>query len=388
MNVDVAVIGAGAAGLMCAIEAGRRGKSVVVLEHNDRILKKIRISGGGRCNFTNNSVEPSNYLSENPSFCISALSRFTPADVKDMVGRHGIAYYEKEAGQLFCRESAEQIVSMLSDECRAAHVTTMLRTKILDVGRDSVFHVRLDGDMVEAAGLVIASGGLSVPSLGASDIGYRIASTFGLRVVPPRPGLVPLCWKDEDAAHFADLTGVSFDATLTTGDVSFTGKALLTQRGLSGPALLQISSYWRGGREVTIDLLPSLDLPSLLKANHQKKITVSQLLEGCVPRRLLKRICDLNGFDRPLCEHPASTLARIDTAFRRWQFIPAGTEGFGKAEVTCGGIDTRELSSQSMEARNIPGLYCIGEVVDVTGWLGGYNAHGAWSSGYAAGLHV
>jgi predicted Rossmann fold flavoprotein len=345
-RIDVIIIGAGAAGLMCAIEAGRRGRSVLVLERNESVGKKIRISGGGRCNFTNIYTAPENFLSGNPSFHKSALSRYTPEDFIALVRRHRIAYHEKKLGQLFCDGASQQIIDMLLKECANAGAGIRVNCRVAEIHKDNRFHVSTGEESLECESLVIASGGLSIPKIGATDFGYAIARQFGIRIRETRPGLVPMTLSGEDGA-FKELSGVSFDANVSCGKTRFHENVLFTHRGLSGPAILQISSYWKPGESMLIQPL-----------QH--------------PRRFTQKWREIYG--------PAP--------IESWNVVPAGTEGYAKAEVTLGGVDTHELSSKTMEAQRVPGLYFVGEVVDVTGHLGGFNFQWAWASGFVAGQYV
>jgi len=382
---DVIILGAGAAGLMCAIEAGRRGRTVAVVERNDAIGEKIRISGGGRCNFTNRVVRGEEYVSANPSFCRSALARFTPEDVQALVTRHGIPFHEKKLGQLFCDGSAREIITMLGRECSAAGARILTGRSVTAVARNDRFRVEANGETLESASLVVATGGLSVPKLGATDLGYRIARQFGLEVVTPRPGLVPLLFAGEGTSWFAAMSGVSLDAVVSCAGVSFTDSVLFTHRGLSGPAVLQISSYWNAGEEISLDLAPGIDVEKFLKARHGSHATVETVLAEILPRRLAAKWCELHNAVKPIGQCSFRELAALAANLREWRVVPTGTEGYGKAEVTCGGVDTRGLSSRTMGVKSVPGLYFIGEVVDVTGHLGGFNFQWAWASGHAAG---
>ena len=392
--VDVVIIGAGAAGLMCAIEAGRRGRSVTVLEHNASVGEKIRISGGGRCNFTNTAAGPANYLSRNPRFCISALSRFTPADLIARVTKHSIDYYEKKLGQLFCTGSARQIIDMLLADCRNAGVSIRTSVDVAavaspggenDPGR---FVIETSAGRFSAVSLVVASGGLSLPKLGATPLGYRLAEQFGLRIVTPRPGLVPFLWRPEEARYFLGLSGISVDVAIHCREAEFRESLLFTHRGLSGPAILQVSSYWEPGDAVVIDLLPGTDAGQFLRDLHPTRKELATVLERRLPVRFVRAWLEMYGGSRPMAAYSSDELARLARGLSCWQFVPAGTEGFGKAEVTVGGVDTDDLSSKTMEAKKVPGLYFIGEVMDVTGWLGGYNFQWAWASGWAAGQYA
>lgn len=385
---DVIIVGAGAAGLMCAIEAGNRGRRVLLLEHNETVGQKIGISGGGRCNFTNINAEPSRYVSQNPRFCYSALSRYTPADIVAYIERHDIPYHEKKLGQLFCDDSAQRVIDALLMDCAAAQVDIRLNGTVDMVEKGDLFSLTTWRGIFQAPALVIATGGLSIPQLGATDFGYRIAEQFGMRVVPCAPGLVPL--KLADREELADLSGISFDAIVSCGKTSFEESALITHRGLSGPAILQISSFWEEGQNIVIDMFPGINLEELLlktKRISPKKYPKS-VLATQLSTRLAQRLCERYDWSKPLGETQDAALRAMAQQLQQWHIRPDETEGFGKAEVTCGGIDTRALSPKTMEAREIPGLYFIGEVVDVTGWLGGYNFQWAWASGVAAGNAV
>ncbi len=385
MEVDVIVIGAGAAGLFCAMTAGRR-RRVLVVEHGNQPGAKILISGGGRCNFTNLDTRPERFLSDNPHFCKSALSRYTQHDFIDLVNRHGIAFHEKTLGQLFCDGSARQILAMLLAECGAAGVGLELGRGVTAIAHDGGrFRVTTDKGDILAESLVIATGGPSIPKMGATGFAYDVARQFGLRVVTPRPALVPLTLGAEDLALAAPLSGVSVETVARLGKVSFREKLLFTHRGLSGPAVLQISSYWREGQAIAFDLAPDTDIAAVLKARkaERPRAEVKTILAEVLPARLAQALA--GDQSRPIGETGDKTLAGLAARINRWSVIPAGTEGFAKAEVTVGGIDTRDLSSRTMAANAVPGLHFIGEAVDVTGWLGGYNFQWAWSSGHAAG---
>jgi predicted Rossmann fold flavoprotein len=379
-TADVVIIGGGAAGLMCAIEAGRRGRRVVVLEQNRQVGRKILISGGGRCNFTNLHTTPANFISANPHFAKSALARYTPRDFIGLVERHGIRYHEKTLGQLFCDDSAAQIVGMLESECAAANVEIVTDCRVLAIGAG--FTVETSAGTIRTQSLVIASGGLSIPKIGATPFGYQIARQFGLRLIDCRPALVPVTFTREDRDRFADLAGVSADVAARTNGHKFREKLLFTHRGLSGPAILQASSYWRPGGPVEIDLLPDVDLPAALRASRAEIRTV---IGRFLPKRLAERWCEIHKFQGPSIGLSDREQQAISAGLHSWQVRPAGTEGYEKAEVTAGGVDTAELSSKTMETRKTPGLYFIGEVVDVTGHLGGFNFQWAWASGVAAG---
>jgi len=385
---DVVVVGGGAAGLFCAIEAGRRGRRVVVLERNRRLGRKIAISGGGRCNFTNVETRPESFLSENPDFCRSALARFTPADFVARIERRGIAYHEKKLGQLFCDGSAEQVTDMLRDECDAAGVDVRLDCDVREVAGPAPFRLRTSGGDFTTDALVLATGGLSIPKIGATDFAYRIARQFGLSVVPPRPGLVPFTLEPSVLERLRPLSGVSFCARVASGAGEFCEDVLVTHRGLSGPAILQISSYWSAGEAVRIDLLPDDPADSLFVEARGGAAALSTVLSRRLPKRFAQAWCDLEAPSRPMNRYSPRELAEVVAKAHDWRIVPNGTEGFAKAEVTAGGIDTRELSSKTMEARRVPGLYAIGEAVDVTGHLGGFNFQWAWASAYAAGQCV
>ncbi len=385
---DVVVAGGGAAGLMCAIEAGKRGRSVVVLEHAEKIGKKILISGGGRCNFTNIHATADRYLSENPHFPRSALSRYTPADFIALVEKHRIAYHEKKLGQLFCDRSSREIVSMLLAEANAANVEIRIGCRIERIARSGdEFEIATSGGAYRASSVVIASGGLSIPKMGATPFGHQVARQFGLRLVEPRPGLVPFTLSAEQLREFRSLSGVSIDVTVSPGDVAFRENMLFTHRGLSGPAILQISSYWRSGETITIDLLPDLSDETFFR-EIRTGAKVANWLSRRLPRRFVDVWLDPRIRDRPGAQLTRREVEELHGRLRRWEIRPDGTEGYAKAEVTVGGVDTRELSSKTMEARRVRGLYFIGEAVDVTGWLGGYNFQWAWASGWVAGQMV
>jgi predicted Rossmann fold flavoprotein len=391
---DVIIIGGGAAGLFCAIAAGKRGRRVLVLEHSETIGKKIRISGGGRCNFTNIYTNPDNFISANPHFCKSALARYAPADFISLVEKHGIAYHEKKLGQLFCDGSSQQIIDMLLRECAAAGVEIRCACQVLEVNKDpqtGSFTIVTNQGSWNASSLVIATGGLSIASLGATDFGYRIARQFGLRVEEPRPGLVPLTLTSQMLKQLSKLSGVSVDVLVSChGKIgkSFRENLLVTHRGLSGPAILQISNYWQPGKPISVNLLPDEDVYETLTSNQSSEIELANLLARHLPKRFAQAWCELYAASKPIKQYQAAELHDIAVKIHNLQITPSGTEGFKKAEVTAGGVATSELSSQTMEAKSVPGLYFIGEVVDVTGQLGGYNFQWAWASGYAAGKFV
>lgn len=382
---DVIILGAGAAGLMCAAQAGQRGLSVALIEKADAPGKKILISGGGRCNFTNLGAGPGNYLSANPHFAKSALARYTTADFVALVEQHGIAWHEKTLGQLFCDGSAKQIVAMLLAECPADRVTLTCDVEVDSVkrGEDGFFAVTAADDQWRAPALVIATGGPSIPKMGASDFAYRLARQFGLKVVEPRPALVPLTLGGEDVL-FRELSGVAAPVLARSGKTEFAEAALFTHKGLSGPAILQVSSYWRHGEEVGITFLPAAESDWLLSAKRDRpRGHLRTLLRERLPARLADALADQLGLERELGNIADKDLRAAQARLADWRFVPNGTEGLAKAEVTAGGIATAELSSRTMEAKKVPGLYAIGEAVDVTGWLGGYNFQWAWASGFA-----
>jgi predicted Rossmann fold flavoprotein len=389
-KVDVVVLGAGAAGMMCAIEAGRRGRRVVLLDHAERVGKKILISGGGRCNFTNIHTRPENFLSENPHFAKSALARFTPADIIAMVEQHGIRYHEKTLGQLFCDHSAHEFVAMLERECASAGVRVIVGARILALLQDGLFRVQTIETSFEAEAVVIATGGLSIPKMGATGLGYSFAEQFGLRIVECRPGLVPLVFSPEDRERWCDLAGVSAEVVATAGPrqrhANFQEKMLVTHRGLSGPAILQASSYWQPGESVLVDLAPNTEVMSpLWKRNARRDAAAAVLaIRASLPARMAQRWVEIH---EP-ADWTNASLSALEQQLHAWRLTPAGTEGYAKAEVTAGGVDTAELDAKTMQSRKVPGLYFIGEVVDVTGWLGGYNFQWAWASGASAGRAV
>lgn len=385
---DVLVIGGGAAGLMCALTAGRRGLRVLVVEHANRVGKKILMSGGGRCNFTNTGTTPANYLSANPHFCKSALARYTPADFIEMVERHGIAFHEKELGQLFCDESSKQIVKMLLDECEAAgvHIETSCSVESVQHG-DGVYRLRTTRGALSARALVVACGGLSIPSMGATGFGYELARQFGHTVLPTRAGLVPLTLTGKHQENLHDLSGVALPVEARCNGKSFRNFMLITHRGVSGPSILQISSYWQPGDDLRLDLLPDADAYDLLRTQQAARpaAELKTVLSDLLPRRFAQRLCELWLPNRPMKQFNDPQLRAIAAQLQSWPLVASGTEGYRTAEVTLGGVDTDELSSSTMQSKKIAGLYFIGEVVDVTGWLGGYNFQWAWSSGWSAG---
>ncbi len=387
-SYDTVIIGAGAAGLFCASLAGQAGLSVLVLDNGKKVGRKILMSGGGRCNFTNMYIEPSAYLSENPHFCKSALARYTQWDFIELVQKHNIAYHEKTLGQLFCDDSAQQIVDLLLTECQKGKVSVRLRSEVTQIEKtDAGFTIFVDGKTITTPSVVIASGGLSMPGLGATPFGYKVAEQFGLPVLPTRAGLVPFTLHKPQLEQLSQLSGVAVPAIVTAKNgTSFKENILFTHRGLSGPAILQISSYWQAGEYVSINLLPSIDLESLLQEKRQEH--PNQLVKNTLSRLLPKRFIEIMIENKQLPDVSLTQLSneritQIATLLQEWQIQPNGTEGYRTAEVTLGGVDTRAISSKTMEATKVKGLYFIGEVVDVTGWLGGYNFQWAWSSAYA-----
>lgn len=389
-SCDIIVIGAGAAGMMCAAQAGQRGRRVMLIEHYPIIGEKIRISGGGRCNFTNIHSDATNFLSQNPDFCRSALARYGPRDFVALVERHGIAWHEKKLGQLFCDDSALQIIAMLRAECERAAVEWRVPCSVEAVKRDhDAFVVSTSRGVVRAKSLVVATGGLTVPKVGATPLGYRIAEQFGVHVVPPKPALVPLALDPATLQRYGDLSGVSIDAEVSCNGGRFRENLLFTHRGLSGPAILQVSSYWKGGDLLHVDLLPGLDASAWLASERHATAGVASLLAQRLPHRFAQQWSLQDGSGQwttgPIRSLGEKRLCEIGAALNDWPVLPSGTLGYNKAEVTLGGVDTRQLSSKTMEAERVPGLYFIGEVVDVTGHLGGHNFQWAWSSGFAAG---
>jgi predicted Rossmann fold flavoprotein len=379
---DAMILGAGAAGLFCAIEAGKRGRRVAVLERADRLGKKILISGGGRCNFTNIHCTPDNFLSSDPHFAKSALARFTPADFIALVEQHRIPYHEKTLGQLFCDRSASDITDLLESESRAASVQIFPNCNIREVQRSAEFIVRCESGDFSAPVLVVATGGLSIPKMGATSLGYDLARQFGINIMPTRPALVPLLFHSGDRHRYSQLAGVSAEVIASSDHHSFREKMLFTHRGLSGPAILQISSYWKEGRPISLDLAPERDVCASIRAANARNLAVARkVFQEFLPARLASRWLE---FHQPACFTNAG-LEALEQQTHAWSVIPAGTEGYEKAEVTAGGLDTRQLSSKTMESRTVPGLFFIGEVVDVTGHLGGFNFQWAWASAAAAG---
>jgi predicted Rossmann fold flavoprotein len=388
---DVVVIGAGAAGMMCAAEAGKRGRSVLILDHAAKPGEKIRISGGGRCNFTNLNAAPANFISQNPSFAISALRRYTQRDFIALVERYGIAYHEKTLGQLFCDGSSKQIIDLLLSEMRQGNVELRLSTSVESVEKaPEGFALKLSQGTVQCRSVVVATGGKSIPKMGATGFGYDLAQQFGLKIVETRPALVPLTLEPTLLERLTPLAGVSVDAVAGCRKTTFAEAMLFTHRGLSGPAILQISSYWREGDEIVLSMLPGVNLFEELRAARAQngRQALQTALSAFLPKRLAQLIAETEKGPANLADYSDKRLRTIDEAVNRWRFKPAGSEGYRTAEVTLGGVDTRELDSRTMEAKAVPGLYFIGEVVDVTGWLGGYNFQWAWSSGWCAGQAV
>ena len=383
---DVLVLGGGAAGLMCAITAGRRGRSVLLLEHQERLGKKILISGGGRCNFTNLNAGPENYASSNPHYCKSALARYRPAEFIAMVERHGIAYHEKKLGQLFCDVSSRQIVELLEREARLAGVEIRLGCRVTAVENSAAgFSATTNQGQFTAESLVVATGGLAAPKIGATDFGYQLARQFGHTIIPPRPGLVPFTWGPAERESFGPLSGISIPVTVSANGTCFAEHLLFTHRGLSGPAILQISNYCEPGEAVVVDLFPDRSAAECLAAERATAKELRTVLAQHLPQRFAQEWCARHAPSRPMNRHTPAELARIAELLHHWEIRPAGTESYATAEVTKGGVDTRELTSKTMGSRLVPGLFFIGEVVDVTGWLGGYNFQWAWASGNAAG---
>jgi predicted Rossmann fold flavoprotein len=382
-SVDVCIIGGGAAGLFCAFHAARKGLSVIVLEHTDSVGKKIRISGGGRCNFTNYTVKPEHYISENPHFHKSALARYTSHDFISLVQSHHIPYHEKTLGQLFCDNSSKDIIAMLLHECSAVGVEIQTGVSISSIEKNEYFHIHTHTRDVISRTVVIACGGTAIPAMGASDFGLRIARQFELKIIAPYPALVPLLWRSEDK-HWSELAGLSVYVETSASSAHFKENMLFTHKGLSGPAILQISSYCKGKHPFFVNLSPNHDLAESLFNPQHRDQSLSTVLSFILPQRLAKNICALNNYQKPLKQYSKNEIEHIISQLMHWEITPNGTEGFAKAEVMGGGVSTDELSSKTMESKKVKGLYFIGEVVDVTGWLGGYNFQWAWSSAYAA----
>jgi len=389
-SYEVVIIGAGAAGLMCALTAGQRGRKVLVLDHAGRVGEKILISGGGSSNFTNLYLDSEHYISGNPHFCKSALSRFSQHDFISLVEKHGVSYHERKSGQLFCDGKSREILSFLLEECRIAGVRIQTKCTIRKIEKEHCFTVKTNSEEYVTESLVVATGGLSMPEIGATGFGYKVAEQFGLNLVSSQPGLVPLTLNKTDLNNFGDLSGISVDAVVSCNEKSFRESILFTHRGLSGPAILQISNYWQPGDEVVIDLLPDLDLVQTIKQwqNERPKAELKTLMGELLTRRLAHRLVELWYHNKPVNQYSEKEINEIAAIFHKWHIMFSGTEGYKVAEVTRGGVDTDDLSSKTFEARNVKGLYFIGEVVDVTGWLGGYNLQWAWSSGFCAGQFV
>ena len=388
---DVVIIGAGAAGLMCAIEAGKRGRSVTILDHSKKIAEKIRISGGGRCNFTNIHTSPANFLSENKHFCKSALSNYTPSDFIALVEKHKIPYHEKTLGQLFCDDSAQNIIDMLVKECRDAGVTISMETSIESISHtDNTYTLNTSKGTIETSALVVACGGLSIPKIGATPFGYNIAAQFGLDIIKPRAGLVPLTFEGDIKDRCKALTGLSIDANLHANKTNFREGMLFTHRGLSGPSILQISSYWNEGDAININMTPDQNVDTFLKDRRQKtpKQDIQNIVADLLPKRLAESICTEQNIQGRIADLSNKALEALAAHINNWTIKPCGTEGYRTAEVTLGGVNTNELSSKTFEAKKQDGLFFIGEVVDVTGHLGGFNFQWAWASGYTAGQYV
>ncbi len=391
-QTDVLIIGASASGLMCAIEAGKRGRKVVILDHANRAGKKILMSGGGRCNFTNMNIEAENYLSHNPHFCKSALSRYTQWDFIALVNEHNIAYHERDLGKLFCNNSAKDILDMLLDECKKAKVKIILDCKIEDIKKtdNELFTIKTSAGNFSTASCVIASGGLSIPKMCASPLGYKVAEQFGLHLWPTSPGLVPFTLQPQDKQKLETLAGISAECRVSNKRAQFKENILFTHRGLSGPAILQISSYWQAGETISIDFLPEINIVELLTARRKKQpqIKLKTVITDVLPKRLAPILLGQTLIEQPLQNLSKDKINDIAEKLQQWQIKPNATEGYRTAEVTLGGVDCDELSSRTMESKKIKGLFFIGEVVNVTGWLGGYNFQWAWSSGWCAGQVV
>ncbi|MGI8468177.1 MAG: NAD(P)/FAD-dependent oxidoreductase [Pyrinomonadaceae bacterium] len=387
MKFDAIIIGAGAAGFFCAIEAGKRGRKVLILEHNAQVGRKILISGGGRCNFTNKEVKAENFVSSNPHFCKSALAKYTPQDFVALVKKHKIEFYEKKLGQLFCKESSRQIVEMLLTECERAKVKIQTNCTVKNVSKNELFEIETNQGVFKCESLIIATGGLSFAKIGASDFGYKIARQFGLKIVETNPSLVPLMFEKREP-NFIKLAGISIDSIVSSGKASFRENILFTHRGLSGPAVLQISNYQRKDKPVAIDLLPTTDALEMLENNRDSKQNLDNFLSRIFPNRFAEVFTANNFSNKPLNQLSKKEIENVAETLNNWQVKFSETEGYNKAEVTLGGVSTDELSSQTMEAKKVKNLYFIGEVLDVTGWLGGYNFQWAWSSAFAAGQVV
>jgi predicted Rossmann fold flavoprotein len=385
MKKDVVIVGAGAAGLFCAVECGKRGRSVVLLEHTGTVGNKIRISGGGACNFTNRFLDETHFISSNPHFVRSALARFTPQDMISLLERHKIRIVERKWGQLFTADGAEGIVKMLRDECARANVEIQLHSRIEAVSKGDLFEVVSSQGHFESGSLVIATGGLAMPKIGATALGYQIARQFGIDVIEPVPALAPLLWSETDRKTFKDLSGVAFDAMVKCGRHRYRENVLFTHRGLSGPAVLQISSHWKEGQAISIDLFPERDIYRELMVHREERTEMSTVLSSFLPKRFVKKWCGLYFPSKPMHRTSEKELRSAADRLHDWQVTPQKRDGYGAAEVTGGGVDTNEVSSKTMESKKVPGLFFAGEVLDVTGELGGYNLQWAWSSGWAAG---
>lgn len=394
-KVDVLIVGAGAAGMMCAIHAAQRGRSVYLLDHSAKLAEKIRISGGGRCNFTNLHAKPDNYISTNPHFCRSALARYTPQHFINWLSSNGLNFQEKKLGQLFCDEGSEAIIALLKRECDGAGVKFLMPCSVEEVSRAEEFEIRSSRGTFKAQSLVIATGGLSIPKIGATPLGYKIAQQFNIPVTKLKPGLVPLSFHPQEWASYAELSGISVDAIVSFGKQTFRENLLITHRGLSGPVILQISSYWEHGQPLHINLLPDHDMHELFGEQRGNTMLLNNFLAQYLPKRFIeawfKHLAEQNQLaahfadNKPLNQYTEKNLSQLADRLHDWQITPTGTLGYAKAEVTCGGVDTHALSSKTMQANDVPGLYFIGEVMDVTGHLGGYNFQWAWASAFAAG---
>ena len=390
-NYDVIIIGAGAAGLMCSIEAGKRKRSVCLIEHTSKIAEKIRISGGGRCNFTNLYSTDRNFISKNIHFSKSAFGRYDQNDFVSLVSKHNIEYYEKKLGQLFCKKSAKEIIEMLISECKNQNIKIKLETSVISISKEKdTYFIKTNKGNFSSKSLVVATGGLSIPKIGATDLGYRIAKQFNLNVTQVFPALVPLTFKNETLEFCKNLTGISINASVTIDKISFEEGLVFTHRGISGPSILQISSYWKEGKPITINLLPSVNFYEILtnKRLNSPKTNISNILSEYLPKKLATAICDKLNINKKISETSNNDLRKLTNFIHNWSIIPDGTEGYKNAEVTIGGVNTNEISSSTMECKKQPGLFFIGEVLDVTGHLGGHNFQWAWSSGFVAGQNV